>query len=416
MEINASSEQYIREWSEIQGPLSIKNIEDKYVRENMAIMLNTQKTVDLGKALFTESFGTGVGAPAALNLGFPNVGPENAGSFAPIALALVRRVFPHLFANTLVGVQAMTGPVGLAYALRFVYAGTTNEAGWDVVPQYSGYTGSTQGTSSSALDQGDGVATATAEAWQINNTSASLKMPDLQFKLDRTAIIAATRKLAASFSLEAAQDIKAMHGLDIEREMLNVLQYEMAAEIDRETIQKCKEAAPAVAASFDFAVTSGFGVDGRWSQEKFTNITTQIIKASNDLATANRRGAGNIVVVSGRLATALQSSGPIFTRNQSNVNATQVIPEIGTINGNIKVFRDQYATTDTALVAYKGAGVTDAGVIFCPYITGLTNRAIAQDDFAPRIGVMSRYAFTSNLLGADRYYRNINFLNLNTLI
>jgi hypothetical protein len=407
MDINAMSSNYIREWSEIEGPLSIKGIEDKYVRENMALLLNNQKSQDLGKALFAESFDIGVGAPAALDTGFPDSG--NYGSFAPIALALVRRVFPHLFANTLVGVQAMTGPVGLAYALRFVYDDSLNEAAWDVVPEYSGYTGSTVGTSSSAVDTGTGVSTSAGETWKLQGSPA---MPELQLKLDRTAIIALTRKLAASFSLEAAQDIKAMHGLDIEREMLNVLQYEMAAEMDRETIQKCRDAAPA-RVTWDVGSSAA---DGRWSQEKFTNITTQIIKASNDLATANRRGAGNIVVVSGRLATALQASGPIFTRNQSNVNATQVVPEIGTINGNIKVFRDQYATEDEALVAYKGPGVTDAGVIFCPYITGLKNRAIAHDDFAPRIGVMSRYAFTNNLLGSQNYYRRILFSNLNTLV
>ena len=405
--MDGSAEQYVREWSEIAGPLSVKTIEDRYVRENTAVLLNNQKTQDLGKALFAESFGNSVNAPAALNTGFPDSG--NYGSFAPIALALVRRVFPHLFANTLVGVQAMTGPVGLAYALRFVYAGQTdNEAGWNKVPEYSGYTGSTRGTSGTA-DAGVGVGTSAAEAWKVQGSPA---MPELQLKLDRTAIIALTRKLAASFSLEAAQDIKAMHGLDIEREMLNILQYEMAAEIDRETIQKCKDAAPSPT-TWDIASSAS---DGRWSQEKFTNITTQIIKAANDLATANRRGAGNIVVVSGKLATALQASGPIFTRNQSNVNPTQVIPEIGTINGTIKVFRDQYATTDEALVAYKGPGVTDAGVIFCPYITGLTNRAVSPDDFAPRIGVMSRYAFTNNLLGSQNYYRRIQFSNLNNLL
>jgi len=408
MDINANAEQYVREWSEIQGPLSVKGIGDRYVRENTAILLQNQKTQDLGKALFAESFQGSVNAPAALNVGFPETG--NYGSFAPIALALVRRVFPHLFANTLVGVQAMTGPVGLAYALRFVYAdGQLNEAGWNVVPNYSGFTGSTRGTSSVSADVGTGVGTSAAEAWEIQGNPA---MPELQLKLDRTAIIALTRKLAASFSLEAAQDIKAMHGLDIEREMLNILQYEMAAEIDRETIQQCKTAAP-TPVTWDIASSAS---DGRWSQEKFTNITTQIIKAANDLATANRRGAGNIVVVSGKLATALQASGPIFTRNQSNVNPTQVIPEIGTINGTIKVFRDQYATTDEALVAYKGPGVTDAGVIFCPYITGLTNRAVSPDDFAPRIGVMSRYAFTNNLLGAQNYYRRIIFSNLSNLL
>ena len=406
--INGNGAQYMKEWMDLEGPLSIKGIDDRYVRENTAILMQNQKTKDLGKALF-ETHTINVGAPAAMNVGFPESG--NYGSFAPIALALVRRVFPHLFANTLVGVQAMTGPVGLAYALRFVYAdGTNNEAAWNNIPEYSGYTGSTAGTSSSALDSGTGVATSAAEAWKLKADAGD--MPELQLKLDRTAIIAMTRKLAASFSLEAAQDIKAMHGLDIEREMLNVLQYEMAAEMDRETIQKCKDAAPA-RVTWDVGSSAA---DGRWSQEKFTNITTQIIKAANDLATANRRGAGNIVVVSGRLATALQASGPIFTRNQSNVNPTQVMPEIGTINGTIKVYRDQYATEDEALVAYKGPGVTDAGVIFCPYVTGLTNRSIAQDDFSPRIGVMSRYAFTNNLLGSQNYYRRILFSNLDQLI
>jgi hypothetical protein len=318
----------------------------------------------------------------------------------------------------------MNGPVGLAYAMRVLYNTTLyprEEAGFQKVDKYSGFSGSQSGISGTA-DTGTGVSSSVGESWQIGGSTTTGKYPELSMRIDRQAIEAKTRKLAASFSLEAAQDIKAMHGLDVEREIVNYLQYEITAELDRELLYNVKTQAEvtanggATATSYDVSASVGLGSDGRWSQEKYQNIVTQIIGLANDIAVSTRRGAGNFVVVSPRVATAIQSCGPIFSRNQAVVSPTTIMAEIGTINGSITVYRDSYATSDYALVGFKGAGISDAGIIFSPYIMGLTNKAVHADDFSPRLGVMSRYAITNSLLGSGRYYRLLNLSNLSYLI
>ena len=209
--------------------LSIANIQDKYIRENMAKLMENQRFQDIGNAL-NEDFGMGVGAPLGADQGIPHSGDSKA-VFAPISLALVRRVFPQLFANVLVGVQPLSGPVGLAFALRYVYkdAGDPNklvEAAWKAVPEYSGFSGSTANTSG-APDAGTAVDTQSAESWKItgdydeiqthNDFSTGIrgKIPELGLMFSRQSIVAKTRKLAASFSLESAEDIKRMRILDV---------------------------------------------------------------------------------------------------------------------------------------------------------------------------------------------------------
>ena len=209
--------------------LSIANIQDKYIRENMAKLMENQKSQDVGSAL-NEDFSMGVGAPLGADQGIPHGGDSKA-VFAPISLALVRRVFPQLFANVLVGVQPLSGPVGLAFALRYIYkdAGDPNklvEAAWKAVPEYSGFSGSTANTSGEP-DAGTGVDTQSAEAWKItgdydeiqthNDFSTGLrgKIPELGLMFSRQSIVAKTRKLAASFSLESAEDIKRMQGVEM---------------------------------------------------------------------------------------------------------------------------------------------------------------------------------------------------------
>lgn len=400
----------IKKWSNANGKMSIASIQDDYLKENLAVLLENQSSSKV-RDLVLESNNFSMSAPDS----------EATGQFKPIALALVRRTFPELFANKVVGVQAMNGPVGVAFALRFVYAGANsgvagayNEAAFDKVDKFSGFTGSLSGISGTA-DSGTGVSTATGEAWQMLPGAGNF--PQLQLKLERVAIDAMTRKLGASYSLEAAQDIKAMQNLDIDREMVNVLQYEILAELDRELLANMK--AVAVLESLGGATATTVNVsasDGRWSQEKFANVVNAIVAQANNIAISTRRGAGNFVIVSPRVATAIQAAGPQFTRNQSNVNATGVVTDIGSINGTITVYRDSYATSDYALVGYKGPGISDSGIIYSPYIMGLFSRAIEAQDFSPRVGVMSRYAITRTLLGAGRYYRLLNFSNLDLVL
>jgi len=428
--MNTVKKALMERWT-TQAPavLSIANIQDKYIRENMAKLMENQRYQDVGTAL-NEDFGMGVGAPLGADQGIPHGGDSKA-VFAPISLALVRRVFPQLFANVLVGVQPLSGPVGLAFALRYVYkdAGDPNklvEAAWKAVPEYSGFSGSTANTSG-APDAGTAVDTQSAESWKItgdydeiqthNDFSTGIrgKIPELGLMFSRQSIVAKTRKLAASFSLESAEDIKRMQGVEMMTEMVNVLQYEMTAEIDRETIARCKSLCKPIFCRAGAAQDVSNGMIGRWSQERYSRIVGLIMKVANDIATATRRSAANIAVVSPDMASVLQQAAPFFNKVTSEVNGSTATPEIGTLNGSIKVYRDNYAANGVGqdngevLLAYKGTGVSDCGVVFCPYVTGVVNQAIDPNDFSPRVGVMSRYAFANNMLGADNYYRLLKF-------
>ena len=426
-----SKKKLVEKWEGAAGKMSIKEFNDTYLKENLAQLLENQERKDWnGHDVFMTEASDGSTNIGQLGAdGFSNgVASADAYKFRPVALALVRRTFPDLFANKIVGVQAMSTPVGLAYALRAVYAdGSLTEAAWDKVPEYAGYSGSTRGTSGALVDgntTATGVSTSAAEAWQIAGSSRSSSedgWPQLKLKIDQKAIEAVTRKLAASFSLEAAQDIKAMHGIEVEREMVNILQYEITAELDREILANVKNAAidvpngGEVIGAIDLT-GNGTGIDGRWAGEKYMNIIASIVYFANKISYTTRRSPANFVVVSPAIASALQSAGHQFVAYNQNVNPGTVMSAIGKLNGTLDVYRDQYAQTDYALVGYKGPSISDAGVIFCPYIMGLANRAISPDDFAPRIGVMSRYAVVSNLLGAGRYYRYIPFTNINKLI
>ena len=434
----------IKKWESAEGKMSIKEVKDRHVKENLATLLENQERKDFnGQEVLGEA------TQGAINYGSLGGYTDGAGAsdswvFRPIALALVRRTFPDLFANKVVGVQAMSTPVGLAYALRVVYDDANgNEVGWDRVPEYAGYTGSQVGTS--AVLQGGfantsastgvydtsatGVVTSAGEAWTIDNTCNAAESaidgcgdwPQLKMRIDQLAITARTRKLAASFSLEAAQDVKAMHGIDIEREMVQFLQYEITAELDRELIARMKAASVNTANGGEVIgaidlTGNDTGIDGRWSGEKYMNIISSIVYQANKLSITTRRGPGNFVIVSPAIATALQAAGHQFVAYNQNVNATQVMASIGKLNGTMDVYRDQYSRTEFALVGYKGPGISDCGIIFSPYIMGLTNRAMSPADFTPRVGVMSRYAITDTLLGSGRYYRLIPYFNIQKLI
>ena len=245
-------------------------------------------------------------------------------------------------------------------------------------------------------------------------------MPEIGLMLSRQSIVAKTRKLAASFSLESAADIKAMQGIEMMTEMINVLQAEMTAEMDRETIGRCKSlCTPRVFNKSRQTLANNDGFIGTNSQERFGMIITHIMKGVNDIRTATRRGPANIAVVSPDVATVLQCANPWFTKVAHEVNGSAVTPEMGTLNGVVKVFCDQYAVDEfgandngEVLLAFKGTSLYDAGVIFCPYVTGVVNQAIDPNDFSPRVGIMSRYGFAHNMLGAENYYRLLKFNGL----
>ena len=458
--MSSYKERLINKWENVKGPMSIKDISDYNVKENLAQLLENQERKDLaGRDVFTEGASDGATSIGAMDQGFqagtyatPNSQWQGGDwRFRPVALALQRRTFPDLFANKVVGVQAMSTPVGLAYALRFTYK-DGEIAAWDKVPEYAGYSGSkdgdgnppggkkdleaiigyhADGTSATLPVSGtnaSGILSSASDTLQISDSRTECltgtcdedEWNQLGLAIDQVPIEALTRKLAASFSLEAAQDIKAMHGIDIEREMVNVLQYEITAELDRELLSRMKATAAdetkggKIIPAID--VTNASDDFGRWNGERFMSVIAAIIHQSNQIAISTRRGPGNFVIVSPSVATALQAAGHQFVKYEQNVNPGTTMAAIGKLNGTIEVYRDQYATSDYALVGYKGNGVSDSGLIYSPYIMGLQNRAISPDDFSPRIGVMSRYAITDSLIGAGRYYRLIPFANIGNLI
>lgn len=419
----------LEKWMKMPGKLSVANIPNAELRANLALLLENQ-------ANFRED------ALNEADTGTTNFG-SNGGDgarFQPISLALVRRAYYEHFAHKVVGFQAMTGPVGLAYAWRKIYdipgmpgSSTFNggsdqyEASFRALNEYSGYTGSNAQSAyaaSAVTNQwdisnsatfgvfGTGAATSAAELWKVGTT-----MPAIRAFMDKVAIEAKTRKLAASFSLEAMQDLKSMHNIDIERELLESLSVEIPAERDREIIGKMLAASTNIANGGTAPIVlSADTTDGRWSQEKFANITNAIVKLSHDIATKTMRGAGNFVIVSPRVATALQASGPQFTAISVDVNASSTVAEVGKINNTITVYRDNNAPIDYALVGYKGPSISDTGIVVSDYITGLTNRAVRPDDFGINVGVMSRYAITDSLLGSGRYYRTMKIINLDKVL
>lgn len=423
-----SRQEIVKKWESKQGPISIAGITDPSVKENMAILLEAHEEDMLEtQRMINEAANAANTTATFASLGTLDGSQNNdAYKFKPIAIAMVRRTFPELWANKVVGVQAMNGPVGLAYALRAIYndgGSDINEASWDNVDYYAGYTGSqvkTSGILDNTVDgiydtSATGAAVGTAEAWEINDSA-----PGIKFKVDQKTITAKTRKLDGSYTLESAQDLKIMHGVEIERELLNWINYEVVAETDRELLYRMKKAATDTTNGgrlISAINMSGAAVDGRWSAEKYANLVTSIIHQCQMIGVANKRGPGNFVAVSPTVATALQSMGHPFVQNNSKVNTIQIgVSEIGTLNGNITVYRDIYARTDYALCGYKGPTTSDAGVIFCPYLTGITNRAIDPNTMAPRVQTMMRYDIVDNMLGSGRYYRLIPYSNLSNII
>lgn len=411
-------------WSQKPNKLSVASIEDKYIRQNMAKLLENQDRFRSGRSL-NEDFSTGVSGPTGLNQGIPNGGPGK-GVLPNVSMAIVRRAFPELFANVLVGVQPMDRPVSLACAIRRIYK-TDNpeeiiEAAWKNVPKFSGFTGSTPGKSG-AVDAGTGVETEAAEHWKLNGDPDKFeKWPEVGIMLATQVISAKSRKIGSSFSVESAQDIESMQNIDMFTEMVKTCKEELVQELDRETIAHCKSLCTPKIYTFD-EEAKGDGWTGRWSQERLSNIVSRIIAASNNIRTSTRDSAGNIAVVSPDIATALQTSAPNFNRIKTEVNGSSSTPYAGTLNGNIKVYIDNGAVdprtgydNGEVLVAYKGEGINNCGVVYCPYITSLVLQATDPNDFSQRIGVLSRYAFADNILGAENYYRLLRFEGLSDKI
>jgi hypothetical protein len=405
------SEQYEKKWQPVLEHPELPKIGDSYRRAVTATILENQERAMKEDASFLNET-----APT-------NATGSSIANWDPILISLVRRAMPNLIAYDIAGVQPMTGPTGLIFAMRSRFTSQTgNEALFDeadtdftsrnAAGDSTAGSGPTQaGTNPSLLNdaspgtytRGQGMNTATAEAL---GDAAGNQFAEMAFSIEKSTVTAKSRALKAEYTMELAQDLKAIHGLDAETELANILSAEILAEINREivrTIYINAEKGAAVntttAGIFDLDTDS----NGRWSVERFKGLMFQLERDANRIAQRTRRGKGNLIICSSDVASALQMAGVLdYTpalNNNLNVDDTGNT-FAGVLNGRYKVYIDPYSANSAAkqyyVVGYKGTSPYDAGMFYCPYVPLQMVRAVGQDTFQPKIGFKTRYGLVAN--------------------
>ena len=388
------SENLQKKWAPVLDHDNLPSIKDNYKRAVTAVVLENQEKAlrEEKAALFEATHANQTGAAI--------------DTYDPILISLVRRSLPNLMAYDVAGVQPMTGPTGLIFAMKSHYStqsGTEalfNEADTD----FSG-TGTHAGSNpvSGSYTTGTGVSTSTAEGFGDSTT-----LQQMAFSIEKTTVTAKSRALKAEYTVELAQDLKAIHGLDAEAELANILSQEILAEINREVIRTIYKVAKPGAASTASAGTFDLDVDsnGRWSVERFKGLMFQIERDANVIAQETRRGRGNFIVCSSDVAAALAMAGkldytPALSGNDGISSDDTGNTFAGTLNGRYKVFIDPYSANTNAasqfvMVGYKGSNAYDAGLFYCPYVPLQMVRAIDPSTFQPKIGFKTRYGMIAN--------------------
>lgn len=419
----------MEKWAPVINHDALPEIKDDYKKHVTAVLLENQEKalIEEKQALWetTPVNAIGGGFSGQVN-GSPN---SNLAGYDPILISLVRRAMPNLMAYDVCGVQPMTGPTGLIFAMKSNYSvqgGTEalfNEADTD-------FAGSSitahAGSNPVASPYTTGVGIATGDAEQLGDTYA---FGEMAFSIEKTTVAAKTRGLKAQYTVELAQDLKAVHGLDAEGELSNILSQEILFEINREVIRTIYSAAQPGAQTGATTTFGTFDLDtdanGRWSVERFKGLLFQIERDCNSIAQTTRRGKGNILIVSADVASALSMAGILdYTPALStslNVDDTGNT-FAGVLNGKIKVYVDPYsANLNTAsqfyVAGYKGSSPYDAGMFYCPYVPLQMVRAVDPSTFQPKIGFKTRYGlvtnpFTSLTAGTNTYYRRVKVTNL----
>jgi hypothetical protein len=390
------NEELNTKWQPILEHPDLERISDPHKRSVTAIILeNTQVALREGSAWSTNTL---LNETPANNIGD---GATNVDTYDPVLISLVRRSMPNLMAYDICGVQPMTGPSGLIFAMKSRFANTANllDTTQEALFNEADTDFSGTGTHANALGAtsettGTGVTTANMEA----NTAYE----EMGFTIDKVTVTAKSRALKAEYTTELAQDLKAIHGLDAETELANILSAEILAEINREVIRTIYHTAKAGAQS-DTAAAGTFDLDvdsnGRWSVEKFKGLMFQIEREANEIAKQTRRGKGNVLVCSSDVASALQMAGVLdyapALANKLNVDDTGNT-FAGVLNGRMKVYIDPYAGANYMIVGYKGSSAFDAGIFYCPYVPLQMVRAVGEDSFQPKIGFKTRYGMVAN--------------------
>jgi hypothetical protein len=426
-------------WAPILDHEKFAAIKDDYRRGVTATILeNTEKALAEDRTGVTmTSLLNETPVNAAGNLGFSGTataaGP--VAGYDPVLISLVRRAMPNLIAYDICGVQPMTGPTGLIFAMRSRY---TNQGGPEAFyneadTDFSGAQGGGAPVHDNALGGPDtpttGVAMRTAAAEALG--SGGTNFAQMAFSIEKVAVEAKSRALKAEYTTELAQDLRAVHGLDAETELANILSSEILVEINREVVRTIFTSAVPGAAKTATPGTFDLDVDanGRWSVEKFKGLMFQIETEANAIAKATRRGKGNLVVCSSDVASALQMAGVLDYTPALNSNNLQVDDTgntfAGILNGRYRVYIDPYAGDNYLVVGYKGSSSFDAGLFYCPYVPLQMVRAIGENSFQPKIGFKTRYGMVESPFarglsqgmgaigsGTNTYYRKLFVSNL----
>ena len=442
------SEELQTKWAGVLDHPDMAKITDPYKRAVTAVVLENQaQEMQKSGMIYEAGPPTNFAGTGGFGGGAAAAGP--VAGFDPILISLVRRSLPNLIAYDICGVQPMTGPTGLIFAMRTKYSsqgGTEaffNEAN-------TGFAGANGGGAQVALAAGGTLPTAmftsnaapigamtTGSAEALGDGASGNTFQEMAFSIEKVTVTAKTRALKAEYSLELAQDLKAVHGLDAETELSNILSTEILAEINREVVRTIYSVAKTgaqvgttTAGTFDLDTDS----NGRWMVEKVKGLAFQIEREANTIAKTTRRGKGNIIIVSSDVASAFAMAGLLDYNSalQSQVNLT--VDDTGntfagTMFGRIKVYIDPYATTsgtsEFAVVGYKGSNAYDAGIFYCPYVPLQMVRAVDTGTFQPKIGFKTRYGIVANpfaegtskgagaLTGlSNNYYRAFKITNI----
>jgi hypothetical protein len=442
-------EDLLKKWQPILEHDTLPEIKDQYRKEVTAVLLENQEKAlsEEKQALFEASPANAAGSYADTN---------GVAKFDPVLISLVRRSAPQMIAYDVCGVQPMTQPTGLIFAMRSRYgsqSGTEalyNEANTEFAGKDLGANTNQTDISGSnwfnTVNRAEGMTNAQAEGGHTSSSTGASPASDpgpgsttfneMAFSIEKTTVSAVSRALKAEYSIELAQDLKSVHGLDAESELSNILSTEILAEINREVIRTIYFGAKAGAQAgttnagiFDLDVDA----NGRWSVEKFKGLLFQIERDANVIAQQTRRGKGNFIICSADVASALAMAGvldyaPALSTNLNVDEASTTFA--GVLNGRFRVYVDPYAANGGAndqffVVGYKGASAFDAGLFYCPYVPLQLVRAVDPNTFQPKIGFKTRYGMVSNPFaegttagqgritsGSNVYYRKVRVQNI----
>jgi hypothetical protein len=458
-----NAEHLQEKWAPVLDYQGLDAIKDSHRRMVTAVLLENQEKAlreereFLYEAPITNSTTSNTGTP-----GFSANASSPAAGFDPVLISLIRRAMPNLVAYDLAGVQPMSGPTGLIFAMRSRY---TNQAGTEAFydeantafsgqsasfNNVSGMTSATSGMGTTAQSGSNpgllnptatasetgynvGQAMTTGDAEGLGDNTGAFN--EMAFSIEKVLVEAKSRALKAEYSLELAQDLKAIHGLNAEAELANILSTEILAEINREVIRTIYKVAEQGAAT-NVATQGVFDLDidsnGRWSVEKFKGLLFQIERDANAIAQRTRRGKGNVIMCSADVASALSMAGVLDYTPALNANLN--VDDTGNtfagvLLGKFRVYIDPYAANVAAqqyyVVGYKGSSPYDAGLFYCPYVPLQMVRAVGQDTFQPKIGFKTRYGLVANPFAegldqglgrlktnSNRYYRRVQVKNL----